>query len=428
MMRFVRVIRLMLYSLILPIWLFAQPADSLLQLPDLIEAVLNNNPDLKSVEHAWQSQLAKIPQAGALPDPVLSLNLLNLPVHSLAFDQEAMTGKQIALMQMFPFPGKQGLREDIARENAATAEYRFHEMRNRLVEEVKTTYYDLYFVDHAIAITQKNTEILAEFVKIAEAKYSVGMGLQQDVLRAQVEYSKMSDRLIKLQQQREGLEARLNALLNRPVNTPVGRTVELTYKPLETDFETLKALADTSRPLLKAWEASLRQSEKSVRLAKKEYWPDFSLGVAYTQRDALQNGMGGADFVSGMFSVKVPLYFARKQRRQVEEKQLMQQSVASQYRNVQNSIYAALDATISDLRKNERLAELFQTGIIPQATQALESAIAGYQTNKVDFLTLLSNQINLFNFEQDYHRILSDYYKSIAKLETLTGKQLLTYE
>ncbi len=425
MTRIFSCLRLMLLMLLLPIGLFAQTADRPLQLSLLIEEALAQNPDLQSAQNTWQAQVATVPQAGALPDPVLSFNLLNLPVNTLDFNQEAMTGKQIAIMQMFPFPGKQGLRENIAREGATVAEYRYRELRNQLVQNVKSIYYDLYFVDRAIEITQKNTGILAEFVQIAETKYSVGTGLQQDVLRAQVEHSKMTDRLIKLQQKRETLEAQLNALLNRPANDPVGPTAALSYREFPLDFAELKAVADTARPLLQAWQATLRQSDQTVKLAKKEYFPDFSLAVAYTQREVLQSGMGGADFVSGMLSVKIPLYFGRKQRRQVEEKQLLKQSVADKYRNIQNQVYAALDATLNEVHNNQRLVELFQTGIIPQASQSLQSAIAGYQTDKVDFLTLLTNQINLFNFEQDYHRILSEYFKGIAKLEALAGTEIL---
>lgn len=420
MYRYVNLITLLLLIALFPS-LAAQSPENTLRLPELIREALDNNPDLQSAQNVWQAENAKIPQAGALPDPVISFNLMNLPVNTLDFNQEPMTGKQIAIMQMFPFPGKQGLRETIARENASTSEYRYQELRNQLVQQVKNTYYDLYFVDRAIEITGKNEAILSEFVEIAESKYSVGTGLQQDVLRAQVERSKMSDRQIQLQQKRDALEAQLNALLNRPADLPLGSTEDLIYRERSLDFAELKAQADTARPLLQAWQATERQSEQKIKLAKREYLPDFSLGVAYTQREVLQSGMGGADFISGMFSVKVPLYFWRKQRQQVAESQLMRNSVADKYRDIKNQVYAAIDVSLNDLRKNEKLVELYQTGIIPQASQSLQSAIAGYQTDKVDFLTLLTNQINLFNFEQDYHRIISDYYKGIAKLEALTG-------
>jgi outer membrane protein TolC len=379
----------------------AQPPDSTMQLSALIEEALENNPDLQSAQNTWQAARAKIPQAGALPDPLLVFNLMNMPVNTFAFDQEPMTSKQLGVMQMFPFPGKQGVRENIARENAAVAEARYQELRNQLVKNVKATYFDLFLVDKSIETVQKNLEILQEFVRIAETKYSVGSGLQQDVLRAQVELSKMTDKLINLQKKRDAVEARLNALLNRPAE-----------------------LADEDRPLLQAWQAMIRQSEQQVRLAKKEYLPDFSLGVVYSQREELQNGAGGVDFLSGMINVKLPLYFWRKQKKQVEESRYNQISVQERYNDVRNQVYSGLDAIFNDVQKNERLLNLFETGIIPQASQSLNSAIAGYQTDKVDFLTLLTNQVNLFNFELDFYRILSDHHKGAAEIEALTGTEL----
>ena len=402
----------------------AQPPDSTMQLSALIQEALENNPDLQSAQNTWQAAEARIPQAGALPDPLLVFNLMNMPVNTFAFDQEPMTSKQFGIMQMFPFPGKQGVRENIAAENAVVAEARYRELRNQLVKSVKATYFDLFFVDKSLETVQKNLDILQEFVRIAETKYSVGSGLQQDVLRAQVELSKMMDREINLQKKRDAVEARLNALLNRPAENLVGPTEELVFKSFEYDFEQLKQLADEDRPLLQAWQAMVRQSEQQVRLAKKEYLPDFSLGVVYSQREELQNGTGGVNFLSGMLNVRVPLYFWRKQKKQVEESRYNQISVQERYNDVLNQVYSGLDAIFNDVQKNERLLNLFQTGIIPQASQSLNSAIAGYQTDKVDFLTLLTNQVNLFNFELDFYRILKDHHNGAAEIEALTGAEL----
>jgi len=393
-------------------------------LDELIQEAVKNNPDLKSAQNSWQSELAKVPQAGALPDPQLSFNLMNLPVNSFDFNQEPMTGKQVALMHMFPFPGKQGLRTRVAKENAVVAEFRYQELKNQLIKNVKLTYYNLFFIDRAIDITLENTKTLEQFVKIAETKYSVGKGIQQDVLRAQVELSKMMDKLIRLEQQREELESQLNTLLNRPVENPVGGTEELEYSESSVDLNQLKESAAENRPLLKAWQEMVSQSDTKVQLAKKDYLPDFSLGVAYSQRETLKNGMGGVDFFSGMFSMNIPLYFWRKQSKKVEENQLVHLSSQEKYNDVRNQVYSELDRVLNDIEKNKRLVELFETGIIPQASQSLKSAIAGYQTDKVDFLTLLNNQINLFNFEQDYYRVLSDYYVGIAKLEAAAGAEI----
>ncbi len=402
----------------------AQTAESTLKLVDLIDEAIENNPDLQSAQNNWQAAMAKIPQAGALPDPVISLNLLNMPVSTFVFDQEAMTQKQVAFTQKFPFPGKLGIKENIAEANAAVEESKHRELRNQLVKNVKTTYFDLFFIDKSIETVNRNLDILKEFVRIAETKYSVGNGLQQDVLRAQVELSKMMDRLINLQKKRDAVEARLNMFLNRPASNALGKTETLVFKTFEYEFDSLKTKADLNRPLLQAWQAMIRQRKDQVRLAKKQYFPDFGLTLAYSQRDALQNGAGGADFFTAKLNVQVPLYFWRKQRKQVEESKFNQISVQDKYLDIRNQVYAGLDAVFNAVQQNERLINLFETGIIPQASQSLNSAIAGYQTDKVDFLTLLTNQLNLFNFELDYYRVLMDHHKGAAEIEALTGTEL----
>ncbi len=402
----------------------AQPADTLLHLPQLIDELLQNNPELQGAYSAWQADQARVPQAGALPDPLFSFNLLNLPVNSFAFDQEPMTGKQFMLVQTLPFPGKLGLKEKIAREKAAVTEAQYQELRNRLVKELQVTYYEIFYLDKAIEVVQRNTNLMEQFVEIAETKYAVGKGLQQDVLRAQVELSRMHDRFINLQQKRAVLEARFNALLNRPADRPVGKIAELTLADFPYDFKQLQELARENRPLLKAWQAMIRQSEKKIDLAKKQYWPDFRLGVAYTQRDVLANGMGGVDFFSGLVTVNVPLYFWKKQKRNVEESRYSNKMLQQRYLNVENQVFAAIDQKLAELQKNRRLAELYRNGIIPQATQSLNSTLSGYRTDKVDFLTLLNSQITLFNYERDYYRILSDYNKNIAELNLLVGLNL----
>ena len=413
-----------LLLLLWPILIFAQQTDSIARLPDLIEEGINNNPDLLASYQNWQADLAKIPQAGALPDPQLSLNLLNLPVNTFELNQEPMTGKQIALMQMFPFPGKQGLREDIAKSAADISRDKNLELKNQLIKNIKQTYYDIFFIDQSLETVQKNRGVLQDFIRIAQSKYSVGKGLQQDVLKAQVEFSKLEDKSITLTQKRQAATERLNALLNRPAGTPLGKTIVPEPDSLNLDFAQLQNLANENRPLLQAWNSMFQQSAKKVSLAKKEYLPDFKLGIAYTQRDKLENGMGGIDYLSGLFSVDIPLYFWRKQNKKVEETRYNQDMVQQSYRNVQNQVYADLDKSLSDVEKNYRLLELYKSGIIPQATQSLNAAIAGYQTNKVDFLTLLNNQLTLFNFELDYYRFLSDYRKGIADLEAATGVNL----
>jgi outer membrane protein TolC len=415
----------MLFVLILnPLAGISQVAENIMDLDHLIYQAINKNPQLKSFRSATQADSTKVPQSGSLPDPILSFNILNLPTNSFAFDQEPMTGKQIALRQIFPFPGKLGLKEEISAENVDISIANYEEYKNQIIRDVKITYFDLFFIDKSITITTQNQQLLLEFAKIAETKYSVGKGIHQDVLKAQVEYSKMSDKLIQLEQRREENQAKMNKLINASANSKLGKTNELVFIPLNVDPDTLYSRANKYRPLIKAWKAIRKQSSLKVQLAKKDYWPDIGLFVAYTQREELQSGNPGHDFLSGGISLNIPLYSGGKQSKRVEETQYSKNMIDERYAEVQNQIYMDLETSRSNAYKNARLVDLFKTDIIPQAEQSVESALVGYQTDKVDFLTLISNQITLFNYNLDYYRVLSEYKKDTARLEFLTGVQL----
>ena len=390
-------------------------------LDSLVREALARNPELRSSYQVWQASEVKIPQAGSLPDPMVSFSLANLPVNSFALDQEPMTGKKISVSQMFPFPGKLGLKENAARNGAEMRRFSHQELKNRITRDVKNAYYDLFAVDKAIQIVEKNRQLMGEFVKIAQTKYGVGKGLQQDVLKAQVELSKLGDRLVSLRQKRVALQARLNALLNRPPQNPLPVTAELEFRPVSVSFDTLRKLAEANRPLLKAWKAYVRLNQTKLKLARKDYLPNFTLGVAYTQREVLRNGKGGVDYLSGFLGLNVPLYFWRKQSKKVEESQLNLSAAELKLADIRNRVFAMLQSSLSAVEKDQRLVDLYKTGIIPQASQSLQAAISGYQTDKVDFLTLLNNQITLFNYQLQYYRVLADFYKSLAELEWVVG-------
>jgi outer membrane protein TolC len=402
----------------------AQPTNSTLVLDELIQKVLAHNPEIKSSFEEWEASKTRISQQEALPDPTLGLNFMNLPVNSFALDQEPMTGKQISLMQPFPFPGKLGLKGDIARSASDINLFQYEELQNQLIKKTKQSYFDLYYIDQALTTIAKNQELLREFVEIAETRYGVGTGIQQDVLRAQVALSKMIDRELKLRQRREDIQAQINALINEPADNPLGNPVVAAPGSRKYKLSTLIKQADSTSPMLAAWETALKQSGQKVDFALKDRYPDFSVGVAYTQRNELQNGMTGYDFVSAMFNVKIPLFYNKKQDKKVQETKIKRSSMEYRYQNVENSIEQILQQSLTNLEKNLRLIDLYQTGIIPQAEESLESSMAGYQNDKVDFLSLLDSELTLFQFQLDYHRYVTDYHKTISEIEALIGTEL----
>ncbi len=390
-------------------------------LSDLIREALENSPRLEAAVQQYLAAEKKIPQAGALPDPQITMGLMNLPINSFAFDQEPMTGKLIGIMQMFPFPGKQALATGMARNEASAMKHLEEEAENQISQAVSRVYYDIFAVDRARETSEKNIELMKQFVRIAETRYVTGSGLQQDVLRAQVEMSRLEDTLIMWDQKRRTLVARLNALLGRPAGNEFGGTSpDLKLPDSGPPAISLEQLAE-ARPLLRAWADRLEKAGAAVKLARRDRWPNFTVGASYSQRDNLQTGVVMHDFFSATFSVNIPLYGKRKQGAKIAEKVLDVASAEAEYRNVLNVVAADLESARAGLDQSRKRVGLFEGGILLQARQSLDSARAGYEVGKVDFLTLINNAMMVENYEQQYYFALAEYFKAVADYELASG-------
>ncbi len=399
--------------------------EAVLSLQPLIQEALAINPEIKAEGKKWDAARERPPQEGSLDDPMLSFEIVNLPTNSFSFAQDDMTMKQFSVSQTFPYFGKRGLRSEVAQREANAIGQGYRDKRNEIVRRVKEVFYELYSVDRSLEVVEKNRELLREFVKIAETKYSVGKGIQQDVIKAQVELSKLLDEQIRLEQSRQAAGARLNAILNRPPQTPLGQTEEVRKDELQLDLKELQAMALENRPLLKALQEEVERSKAANALARRKYFPDLTMSVAYGFREDSRI-VNRSDMFSAGFSINIPLYFRTKQDRQVAETSTMIDSVREQYQAARNEVLSLVKELASDLEKGSKLIDLLQTGLIPQASLSLDSAVSGYQVNKVDFLTLLDNRLTLFNFEKEYYRALGDYQTSLAKLEWVVGTPVLS--
>ena len=394
-----------------------------LKLTDLIEEALIKNPDILAAKSKWEVLKERPPQAGSLEDPMLGLGIVNLPTDTFSFRQEDMTMKEISVSQRVPFPGKRPLRREIAQKEAEAAYSDYEEAKNRVARDVRFAYYELFYVNNAIAVTEKNREILKLLNQIAETKYAVGAGIHTDVYRAQVELSKMVDELITLSQAKRALKARINTLLYRPAFAPLGEPEEVTLGTLSASEEDLMKEAIESRPLLQSMKRIIERNMAQLSLAERDYYPDFDFKLAYGQRDDGPMGRR-ADMISGMVGISLPLWYKTKQARKVAESQKDIQFAKDQLMAMTNEISFMISDRLTEIERAERQIELLKTGIIPQATLSLDSAMSSYRVNKVDFISLLDSLMTLFKYETQYYRLLSDHEKNIAEIEAAVGKYL----
>lgn len=403
----------------------ATTAGQAAELDQLVNQALQANPDLKSAEARYQAFQAKVAQAGALPDPMLMFGYANVPRTSLALDKMEMSGIELGLSQEIPFL-KLGLMKKSTRFMAEKEKQDYNSLKNYIVSQVKQNYYDLFFWQRSIQITEQNKLFLEDLAKIASVKYSVGEGLQQDVLKAQVEVSMFLDKLLDLEEQRKASRAKLNILLNRSPQESLSVAEEPDFVELAPNESELHQLALQSNPELAGMQAMVNSFQAENKLAKREYLPDLDLGAIYMiRRNRADDMLRGEDLLSFRATLNLPVYFWTKQSKKVTESRLLWQSSQQKLQNMSNQIKYGISEMLYQLQKSAQQVELYQKALLPQARQSLESAKSGYQVNKVDFLTLLDNQVTVLNYEIAYYQALSMYLKTIAQLEEMVGKPLL---
>ena len=394
-----------------------------INLPDIISEALRSNPELAAARQNIEALSHRPNRAAALPNPMLSMGLMNVPTDSFSFDDEAMTQKTIGVTQRFPWAGKRQLKREMAEKDLLKGEFALNNLKLKVILEVKKSYFQLFMKNKAIEITERNRRLIKEFVRIAETKYSVGKGIQQDVLKAQVELSRMKDRLIALEEERDTLKARLNSLMDRLPQDELGDPAEIELTGAEPDLEKVQSLAEERHPLLKAMKADVEGRRRGNLLARKEHKPDLDLSLQYGQRD--DGAMGDRpDFVSAMVKFSIPLWRGDKEDRKVLETSARVKQSEREYDLIRNRLFYEAARLKEALESRRERAGLFKEGIIPQAKASLDSSIAGYQVNKVDFLMLLNSQITLFNYEMEYYKAVTEHEIKLAELEEVAGGDL----
>jgi outer membrane protein TolC len=392
-------------------------------LPELVRTALENNPELKAALERSRQYSHRIPQAKSLDDPILSFAFSNYPSDNFSSDETPMTGNEFRLAQKFPFPGKLDAREDQAKQQAAWYEAVYRDGRLQLARKVKDAWYQLYFQDRAISVTEHNLALLDDVVSLTETRYSVGQGLQQDVLKAHVERSRLLDRLITLRQKRTSVLADLNTLLNRSPATELETPEQIDWVDVDTTLQDLLSSAEQNRPVYEAYRSLVNRYRAEGRLADLDDWPDMTLWAGYRFRDD-DLADDGTDFVSAGISVNLPVY-RDKRKAAVAEAGAGLRMAQRQFDDFRGKVHFNIHDSYSTMQKQKEQAELYSKGLVPQATQSLNAAMNAYQVGTVEFISLLDALMKLYLFEMDYYRIQSEYHRTVARLEAESGASIV---
>ena len=394
------------------------------QLDDLVAEALKANPDLKAVESRYKAFQAGISQAGSLPDPMVMVGLVNLPRKSLSLNQMEMSGIELGISQEIPIL-QLGKMKQVARQEAESQKQSYNSLKNYLISQVKQNYYDLWYWQKVLQITTRNKSLLQDLSKNASVRYSVGEGIQQDVLQAQIELTDLLHDEVMIAEQIKSSRAKLNILLNKNPQESLSVTEEIGLVDLKRSESELQLMAMESSPLLAEVKAMSAATKAEYQLAKREYWPSFELGGTYMIRQRVMNDpLQGEDLLSFRLSMNLPLYFWSRQSKKVAQTSLKWQSSQREYEGKVNQIKLEISRLYYELESLKERLRLHNDLLGLQAHQSLDAARAAYQVNKVDFATVLKSYQAVYEYETEFNRLFASYMKTRAELESVVGRPL----
>ena len=389
-----------------------------------IDAALAGNPSLEAMRERIRMKENAAIRAGALADPKAWIGVVNVPTNTWSFSQEDMTGKEIGLSQIFPWPGMRKTRTEMALREKEEAEFVLEEMRSTLRSEIKMTYSELASVREQIEAVRRSQEVLKDVVGVGQERYAAGKGSQPDVLRGQVEFGRMREMLIGLENRERVLSVRLNTLAFLLPDRPVPPLEERKEFALPPGPKELAEIYRAERPARKAAQARVRRGDASVEMAEHAEHPEFEVSVSYMQRDAMPDGTKRSDMVSSMVTMTLPIWRKGKIDPGIREMKAEKRMAVREVESLDLETSNLIGRSLSTLESRRQAAVLYRTTLIPQAEQAFQATAESYRVGKADFPMLMDAVMAVLSFRREYAAMVGDLHMEKARLEAAVGREL----
>lgn len=387
------------------------PTTPVVRLADLLDETRRKNPQVRAAEARARADAAAVGPAGALDDPMVMLQLWNMPIDL------SNVPLMLNVTQWIPLGGKRGARADEARAMASASRAEVDTRTRDVESEVARAYFDLFLADRTIEVDDEIAGTLRSLVAAASARVAAGRGEQAEVLRAQSEELKVESDREAARARRAAAVARLVALLDRAPGSDLGRTSEPGLLPELPAFETLRARALRERPELASARAATDAAEARVRLARAAAVPD--LGLSAGEMHVFGGSMSPSDFLFLGAQVTLPI-FPGKNRARVEGAQAGTEAARAESEALAARVAAEIQDALAEVAAETRQAELHHH-LIPLSRQAFDSALASYAAGRGTFAMVLDTQRDLQMHELDLAMHLASYAQHLAQLERAVG-------
>jgi cobalt-zinc-cadmium efflux system outer membrane protein len=391
-----------------------------LELANVYRNARERSPRIAAARALTDAARARAPSARRPPDPQVQFGFMNYTLPGLR-PMDVLGMEQLQVMQMLPLPGKLGLAGRVADASADAQAERARDVDWEVRSKAAMAFYDLYVTDRSLGIDRETLRLLQDILRTTESMYRVGEGRQADVLRAQVEIARMVQDTIRMTTMRSAMSARLNAIIDLPAQALIGTPLLPAFPDSVPGLDAALRAAIADRPMVRAGERDLEAATAQTKLARREIWPDLTIGVQFGQR----SGMDGTERMGSlMIGGTLPLFARSRQLRMRDEAAAMQQMSRADLMAMRAETQAAVAEAYSNLTRARNLATLYRSTLLPQAEAAITSAFAAYRVGTVDFMTLLDNRMSLNRYRKELVEQEADEGKAWADLEMLIGREL----
>ena len=392
------------------------PAGSPVTLEELIREVEQRNPDIAAAQQGYQAATHVAGQVSAFPDTQVMVQHFGVgsprPFAGYSNSEFAYIG--LGASQEIPYPGKRGLRAQAANQEAEARRFQADSARRGVLDQLKAAYFHLAYLQETLGILERNDEVLRDVQKITESRYSVGQGNQQEVLKAQLQHTKILQEITMHHREVGQMQAQLKQLLNRTQDSPDIQTLPLVLRPIPYTASQLMDLAKQENPDIQAQQQMVKHSDSQVELSRKEFRPDFNVQYMWqhTNRDT-------RDYYMATFGINLPNRGRRKaelaqaEANREQAKRMLEGEQQRRLAEVQDQFVVA-QTSVEQLK-------IYKEGLIPQSEATFRSAQAAYQSGKQDFETMLNSFLDALSMQIEYQRELADHETALARLEALTG-------
>jgi outer membrane protein, heavy metal efflux system len=391
-------------------------------LADILREAEQNNPQIQGARQGWKAAQQVPTQVSTLPDPQFQLQQVNVgsPRPFAGYTNSDFAYVGLGVSQDLPYPGKLRLKGEIAKRDADVSQQQLESVRRSVLAAVKTAYFQLAYLSKTLGILESDGELLEQTEKAADARYRSGLGTQQDLLRAQLEQTKLLREISMHHLEVAKVQAQLKELLNRSQSAPDIEPAELSQTALPYTYDELLAATKAQNPQIAGAEKMIERQKLQVDLARKDFYPDFNVQSMWQRTDPAQFR------AYYMFSVgvRVPIYRGRKQRPELAQAEAELSRSHSELEVQSQEAASELKVQYETAQKTAELLKIYKEGLLPQARAGFQAGIAAYQNNRQDFQSLLSAFLDVLHLDEEYWQNTAERETALVRLEQLTGLSL----